>query len=525
MPKILVSDKLGEEGVSLLRNHGEVDVKTGLPPEELLSIIGNYDALVVRSETKVSSDVIEAGVKLQVIGRAGVGVDNIDLQAATHKGIAVVNAPTGNTIAAAEHTVAMMMALARNIPQANESLHKGEWTRSAFTGIELRNRVLGVIGLGKVGIEVARRAIGLDMQVTGYDPFVPEEYASSIGIQLKSLDDIYKDSDFICLHTPLTESTRGLIGEKQIAMMKPTVRILNVARGELIDEQALAEAVDKGQVAGAALDVFTKEPPVDSPLLNNPKIITTPHLGASTEEAQAQVAIEVAEQVITVLSGKSARYTLNAPLVLPEGQATLSPYISPAIYAGKIATQLTKGQLKKINIRYEGEIANHDTNILKAACLVGFLDQISQERVNLVNANLLASQRGLNITEQKATQIEQYSSLITVEVESSEGKTIVSTSHIRDETHIVRVNDYWIDLVATSGYMLFTDHHDRPGMIGSLGTITGKHDINIAFMEVGRLEPRGRATMIVGLDDPMPQEALTEINDLPDVISTSVVQI
>ncbi|GIS83551.1 MAG: hypothetical protein CM1200mP15_21830 [Dehalococcoidia bacterium] len=307
MPKILVSDKLGEEGVSLLRNHGEVDVKTGLPPEELLSIIGNYDALVVRSETKVSSDVIEAGVKLQVIGRAGVGVDNIDLQAATHKGIAVVNAPTGNTIAAAEHTVAMMMALARNIPQANESLHKGEWTRSAFTGIELRNRVLGVIGLGKVGIEVARRAIGLDMQVTGYDPFVPEEYASSIGIQLKSLDDIYKDSDFICLHTPLTESTRGLIGEKQIAMMKPTVRILNVARGELIDEQALAEAVDKGQVAGAALDVFTKEPPVDSPLLNNPKIITTPHLGASTEEAQAQVAIEVAEQVITVLSGKSAR--------------------------------------------------------------------------------------------------------------------------------------------------------------------------------------------------------------------------
>jgi D-3-phosphoglycerate dehydrogenase len=525
MAKILVSDKLGEEGVSLLRSHGEVDIKTGLSQEELISIIGNYEALVVRSETQVSKDVIKAASKLQVIGRAGVGVDNIDLEAATQKGIAVVNAPTGNTIAAAEHTVALMMSLARNIPQANESLHKGEWARSTFTGIELRNRILGIIGLGKVGIEVARRAIGLDMQVTGYDPFVPETYASSMGIELKSLDDIYRNSDFICLHTPLTESTRGLIGEKQLSMMKPTVRILNVARGELIDEEALAKAVDQGQVAGAAVDVFSKEPPVNNPLLNNPKIITTPHLGASTEEAQAQVAIEVAEQVITVLNGKSARYTLNAPLVLPEGQAILNPYILPAIYAGKIATQLTRGQLQNITVRYEGEIANHDTNILKAACLVGFLDQISQERVNLVNANLIASQRGLKITEQKATSIDQYSSLITVEVESSEGKTVVSTSYVRNETHIVRVNDYWIDIVATTGYMLFTDHHDRPGMIGALGTITGKYDINIGFMEVGRLEPRGRATMIVGLDDQIPQEALEEINNLPDVINTAVVQI
>ena len=525
MPKILVSDQLGDEGINLLKENGEVDVKTGLSPEELISIIGDYDALVVRSETKVSEQVIEAGSNLQVIGRAGVGVDNIDIEAATRKGISVVNAPTGNTIAAAEHTIAMMMALARNIPQANESLRKGEWKRSSFTGVEVRNRILGVIGLGKVGTEVSRRALGLEMNVFGYDPFIPQDYAESIGIKLTSLEEIFKNADFICLHTPLTESTRGLIGTDQIALMKPNVRILNVARGELIDEEALCKALDEERIAGAALDVFSTEPPTNSCLLKNPRIIVTPHLGASTEEAQTQVAIEVAEQVIAVLEGKSARYTLNAPLVLPEGQAVLGPYIPPAVCAGKIATQLTRGQLKRINIRYEGEIANYDTNILKAACLVGFLDQISQEKVNLVNANLIASQRSLNITEQKSTSVDQYGSIVTVEVESSSGTTVVSTAHVREQTHIVRINDYWIDLVATGGYMLFTDHQDKPGMIGALGTITGKHDINIAFMEVGRIEPRGRATMIVGLDDPMPEEAIAEINNLPNVFSASLIRL
>ncbi|MDP6495059.1 MAG: phosphoglycerate dehydrogenase, partial [Dehalococcoidia bacterium] len=340
MPKILVADPVAPEGVELLRTQGEVDVKLRLDPKDLLSIIGGYDALVVRSETKVTAEVIEAGERLQVVGRAGVGVDNIDLDAATQRGIAVVNAPTGNTIAAAEHTIAMMMALARNIPQANESLRRGEWTRSAFTGIEVRNRVLGVIGLGKVGTEVARRAMGLQMRALGYDPFVSQEQANLLGIELASLARIFQESDFICLHTPLTESTRGLIGEKEIATMKPTVRILNIARGELVDEDALFKAVEEGRVAGAALDVFSKEPPVDSPLLMNGKIIVTPHLGASTEEAQTEVAREVAEQVIAVLQGHSARYTVNAPFVLPETQAILAPYMDAATYAGKLATQL-----------------------------------------------------------------------------------------------------------------------------------------------------------------------------------------
>ncbi|MBF8267862.1 MAG: serA [Dehalococcoidia bacterium] len=525
MPKILVSDPVATEGIDLLRTQGEVDVKLRLDPKDLISIIGEYDALVVRSETKVTAEVIEAGKRLQVIGRAGVGVDNIDLDAATSKGIAVVNAPTGNTIAAAEHTIALMMALARNIPQAYDSLRRGEWTRSAFTGIEVRNRVLGIIGLGKVGTEVARRAAGLQMRVQGYDPFVSPEQAGLLGIEMVSLERIFRESDFICLHTPLTESTRGIIGEKQISMMKPTVRILNTARGELVDEDALYRAVEEGRVAGAALDVFSQEPPKGSPLLKSNKIIVTPHLGASTGEAQVEVSREVAEQVIAVLQGQSARYTVNAPFVLPETQAILAPYIDAASYTGKLAIQLAEGQLMAINLRYEGEIAGYDTNILKAACLTGVLSTFSEQRVNLVNANLLAAQRRLRITEQKGPAAEHYGSLVTVELETAEGKTVVSGTHVRGQTHIVRINSYWIDIVPTGGYLLFADHQDRPGTIGAVGNVTGKYDINIGFMEVGRLEPRGRATMILGLDDPLPDEALAEIEALPNVFQVKVAQL
>ena len=526
MPRILVSDPIDPQGIEMLRAVGDVDVKLGLDPKDLLAIIGEYDALVVRSETKATAEVIEASHKLQVIGRAGVGVDNIDLEAATQKGIAVVNAPTGNTIAAAEHTIALMMALARNIPQANESLRRGEWKRSAFMGIEVRNKVLGIIGLGKVGTEVARRAGGLQMQVHAYDPFVSPEQARLLGIELVGLDQIFRNSDFICLHTPLTEATRGLVNDEKIALMKPTARILNAARGELVDEAALFRAVDEGRIAGAALDVFSQEPlPKDNPLLKNSKIIVTPHLGASTEEAQAEVAKEVAEQVISVLQGQSARYTVNAPFVLPESQAILAPYIEAASYVGKLASQLSDGQLRSINLRYEGEIAGYDTNILKAACLMGILGPISEERVNLVNANLIASQRELRITEQKGPATEQYGSLVTVEMETSSGKTAVSGAYVRGETHIVKVDGYWIDIVATGGYMMFTDHQDQPGMIGAVGTITGKHDINIGFMEVGRLEPRGRATMILGLDDPMPELVLNEIRALSNVYQVKVVQL
>ncbi len=525
MSRLLVSDPLANEGLELLRSQGDVDVKLRMDPQELLSIIGEYDALVVRSETRVTEEVVDAGGKLQVIGRAGVGVDNIDVGAATRRGIPVVNAPTGNTIAAAEHTIAMMMALARNIPQAHESLRRGEWTRSAFTGVEVRNRVLGVIGLGKVGTEVAHRARGLQMRVLGHDPFVSPEHASMLGIELSSLDRIYSEADFICLHTPLTESTRGIIGEKALSMMKPTVRILNVARGELVDEEALLSAIEDGRVAGAALDVFSKEPPHGSPLLADGRVIVTPHLGASTQEAQAEVAREVAEQVIAVLEGRSAMFTVNAPFVPPETQRVLTPYVDAGSYAGKLAAQLVTGQLESVNLRYDGEIAAHDTNLLRAACLVGILSPISDERVNLINANLHASQRGLRITEQKSPTAEQLSSMVTVEMETTERRIAISASHVRGETHIVRINDYWIDIVPSGGYMLLASHQDRPGMIGAVGTITGKHDINIGFMEVGRLEPRGPATMIIGLDDPLPEPVLAEINALPNMVQTFVVQL
>ncbi|MDE2860135.1 MAG: phosphoglycerate dehydrogenase [Chloroflexota bacterium] len=525
MPRMLVSDPLATEGLELLRTQGDVDVKLRMDPAELLTIIGEYDALVVRSETRVTAEVIEAGSRLQVIGRAGVGVDNIDVEAATRRGIPVVNAPTGNTIAAAEHTIAMMLALARNIPQAHESLRRGEWTRSAFTGVEVRNRVLGVIGLGKVGTEVSNRARGLQMRVLGYDPFVSPEHASMLGIELASLERIFEESDFICLHTPLTESTRGIIGENALSMMKPNVRILNVARGELVDEDALLKAVEEGRVAGAALDVFSKEPPHGSPLLDERRIIVTPHLGASTEEAQAEVAREVAEQVIAVLQGRSAMHTVNAPFVPPETQRVLTPFVDAGSYAGKLAAQLVTGQLQSVNLRYDGEIATHDTNLLRAACLVGILSPISDERVNLINANLHASQRGLRITEQKSPSAEEHGSLITVEMETTERKIAISAAQVRGETHIVRINDYWIDIVPTGGYMLIAHHQDRPGMIGAVGTITGKHDINIGFMEVGRLEPRGHATMIIGLDDPLPDSVLAEINSLPNMVQTVVVQL
>ena len=525
MPRLLVSDPLATEGLELLRTQGDVDVKLRMPPEDLLSVIGEYDALVVRSETRVTADVIDAGTRLQVVGRAGVGVDNIDVEAATRRGIPVVNAPTGNTIAAAEHTIAMMLALARNIPQAHESLRRGEWTRSAFTGVEVRNRVLGVVGLGKVGTEVAHRARGLQMRVLGYDPFVSQEHASMLGIELSSLERLFEEADFICLHTPLTEATRGIIGENALSMMKPNVRILNVARGELVDEDALLKAVEEGRVAGAALDVFSSEPPHGSPLLDERRIIVTPHLGASTEEAQAEVAREVAEQVIAVLQGRSAMYTVNAPFVPPETQRVLTPFVDAGSYAGKLAAQLVTGQLQSVNLRYDGEIATHDTNLLRAACLVGILSPISDERVNLINANLHASQRGLRITEQKSPSAEEHGSLVTVEMETTERKIAISAAQVRGETHIVRINDHWIDIVPTGGYMLIASHQDRPGMIGAVGTITGKHDINIGFMEVGRLEPRGHATMIIGLDDPLPDAVLAEINALPNMVQTVVVQL
>lgn len=525
MPRILIADPIAAEGVELLRSQADVEVKRGLKPQELIEVLAGYDALIVRSETKVTAEVIQAGKRLQVIARAGIGVDNIDLEAATNAGIAVVNAPTGNTVAAAEHTLALMLALARNIPQAHQSLKEGRWTRSAFMGIEVRNKALGIVGLGRVGSEVARRAQSFGMRLLAYDPFVAPDYARLLAVELLPLETLLGESDFLTLHTPLTENTRHLIGARELALMKPSARVINVARGELIDEAALLEALDTGKLAGAALDVFAQEPPGDTPLLKQPRVVLTPHLGASTEEAQREVAVETAEQVLAVLRGQPARSTVNAPFLPPEVHAVLAPYIPVAFLVGQLLTSLAEGQFLGINISYDGEIAQHDPAILKAATLAGLLASVSREPVNLINAPSQAHKRGLKITEQKSAAAQEYASLVTATLNTANGGITLAGTAMRNEAHIVKINDYWLDIAPSVPYLLFIDNQDRPGSIGAVGTVAGHHNINISFMEVGRLSPRGRAMMVLGLDDPVPTQVLEEIRSMPNINSVRLVKL
>ena len=525
MARVLIADAIAAEGVDVLRSQAEVDVRTGLAPAELVGLIGEYDALVVRSETKVSAEVVEAGKRLRVIARAGIGVDNIDVDAATSAGIAVVNSPTGNIVAAAEHTMALMLALSRNIPRAHQSMKDGQWRRSAFVGIEVRNKTLGIIGLGRVGSEVALRARSFGMRLVAYDPFVAPDYAHRLGTELRSLQDLLAESDFVTLHTPLTDSNRNMIGAAELSRMKPGSRLINVARGELVDEQALLEALESDGLAGVALDVFATEPPHQSPLLEHPKVVVTPHLGASTEEAQREVAMEAAEQVISVLNGDPARNTVNSPFVPPEAQAVLAPYMAVASLLGRLLTHLAQGQFVGVTIRYEGEITQHQTATLKAALLAGLLGPVTTGQVNLINASRLAQERGLNVTEQQNLVAREYSSLISATVDTTEGNITLSGTSMRNEAHLVRVNDYWLDIAPSTPYLLFIDNQDQPGSIGAVGTVAGRHNINISFMEVGRLNLRGRAMMILGLDDPVPPSVLEEIKALPQIYNAQLVSL
>ena len=523
MPKVLITDNVDAEGIDLLQKNVPTDIKRGLSPDELIAVIGDYDALVVRSETKVTERVIEAGRNLKVVARAGIGVDNIDLDAATRAGIAVVNAPIGNTVAAAEHTMALMLALARNVPQAYASMKEGQWQRSAFMGIEVRNKTLGIIGLGRVGSEVARRAASFGMRLIAFDPFVAPDFAARLGVATMPLEAVLAQADFITLHTPLTAGTTRLISGPQLEMMKPGARLINVARGELIDEDALLAALENDRLAGVALDVFTNEPPGDLPLLRHPKVMATPHLGASTQEAQREVAIEAAEQVIAVLNGQPARNTVNAPFVSPETHAILAPYVPVASMVGRLLTSMAQGQFVGVTLRYQGEIATHNTATLKAAALVGLLTPVSGEAVNMINAPVLAQQRGLQITEQTSADSPEYASLISATLHNTgDDITIVGTS-LRDEPHLVRVNDYWMDVAPSTPYLLFVDNQDQPGSIGAVGTVAGRRNINISFMEVGRIALRGQAMMVLGVDDPISPEALAEIKALPQIDNARVV--
>jgi D-3-phosphoglycerate dehydrogenase len=520
--KILVADPIAQDGIDILSREAEVDVRTGLTPAQLIETIPAYDALVVRSETKVTADVFAAAKRLQAVGRAGVGVDNIDLEAATARGVVVVNAPLGNTISAAEHAIALMLALSRHIPDANASLKGGEWDRSRFKGYEVRGKTLGIVGLGNVGSEVAKRGKGLDMNVVACDPYISPERAALLGVELAdSIDDLIERSDFVSLHTVANEQ---IIGERELQHARKSLRIINTARGNHVDYDALVKAIDDGRISGAALDVFPQEPPdMSAAVLHNDRIIVTPHLGALTAEAQERVAIDVAEQILAILRGEPAQYAVNAPMIAAETMTVIAPYIPVAEKAASLAAQLASGQMgATLEVEYLGEIANHDTTALKAAVIKGLLGPVIEENVTIVNANLIAESRGMRIVERKGPAEEIYANLIRVHIHTSTGDSDVTATIAHDGPHIVAINDFWVDIPPGDGWLLLCENQDRPGMIGAVGTFLGEHDINISFMRVGRTAVRGKALMAVGLDDPISPDLVDAMAHIPNIISARV---
>ncbi|MHB1001211.1 MAG: phosphoglycerate dehydrogenase [Armatimonadota bacterium] len=525
MPRVLVSDPIAKEGIEILENHFDVDVKIGMSKEELIDVIGDYDALAVRSETKVTAEVLEAAKNLKIIGRAGVGVDNIDVPVATQKGILVVNSPAGNTMAAAELTMALMLSLSRNIPQGHNSLRAGEWKRSKFVGNELYGKTLGVFGLGKIGSAVAKRSQSFEMNVIGYDPFVSEDYARKMGIELVSFEDMLKRCDYFTLHIPATKETKGSIGADQIAMMKTGVRIINVARGGIIDEAALAQAVQDGKVAGIAFDVYEKEPPpADNPLLQLDKAITTPHLGASTEEAQINVSVDVAEQIVEVLNGKPARSAVNMPALSAEVLAAVAPYMVLGERIGAMATQLADGPISAIEISYCGELSTLETGPVGRSVLRGLLQPVMMEAVNLVNAPVIAESRGVRITESKSAAPEDYTTLLAVKVKTDKGdKMIEGTLFGKKDIRIIRLNGYQIDVVP-EGALLVASHIDKPGIIGKVGTLLGNEGINIAGMHVGREYIGSVAVMVLNVDDAISEPVLKKVMEIDGIETARLVQ-
>ena len=527
MAKVLVSDPVAQEGVGILRRAGlEVDVRTGLTKDELIAIIGDYDALAVRSETKVTADVLEAAGRLKIIGRAGVGVDNIDVERATQRGILVVNSPEGNTIAAAELTVTLLLSLSRNVPQASASLRNGEWKRSKYVGVEVYGKTAGVIGLGKIGREVARRLLGLEMTVLAYDPFLSPEQAEALGVRLVDLDTIYRQSDYITVHVPKTKDTAGMIGAEQIAAMKDGVRLINVARGGIIQEAALREGIESGKIAGAAIDVWEQEPtPPDNPLLKIPQVVGTPHLGASTEEAQVGVAVDIAEQIVDVLEGRPARAAVNMPSLAPDVLAHIEPYLRLAEKIGSLHTQLASGSITSVEALYAGDWEPKEQLHITRALMKGLLQPILTESVNYVNAPTLAESRGIRVIESRSGRGDEYARLLTVVAQSGSGRrTICGTVFGRSDARIVHIDGYNVDF-KPEGWMIVTQHTDRPGIIGRVGTLLGARGVNIAGMYVGREQKTGRAVMALSLDDAVPADIMAEIMAMEGMDSARLVEL
>lgn len=521
MYKVLVSDPISDHGLQQLTEAKDVvvDKQTGLSEDEIVAIVGQYDALLVRSQTKVTKRIMEAGTNLKVIGRAGVGVDNIDLDAATTCGIVVINAPDGNTITTCEHTFAMMMALARHIPQAYRKTVEGVWDRKSFVGVELRGKTLGVLGLGRIGTEVAKRAIAFGMTIMGFDPFMSEERAEKLGIKLASVDEIVRSADFMTVHTPLTPETRHMISKPQFDVMKRGMRIVNCARGGIIDELALVEAIDEGIVAGAAFDVFEEEPPrADHPFLKHPKIIVTPHLGASTIEAQENVAIDVSEQVLNILRDEPFRNAVNMPPVPAEVLNKIQPYFNLCEKLGLSLAQITEGAVQEIKINYSGDLADFDMNPLTRYVLKGVLSHhLGKEQVNIVNATHLAKQRGVAVVIEKSTAAPTFTNLVTITLKTKDEERWLSGTLLAGYgERIVRFGPYPVD-IAPTGHILLISHNDKPGIIGKVGTLLGNNDVNIATMQVGRTDIGGSAVMLLTVDKPTPKDVLLELGKLPEL--------
>lgn len=523
--RILVSDDVSEKGVAILREHFDVDIKTNMPPEELLGCIGEYDGLVTRSQTQVTEEVIAAATNLKVIGRAGVGVDNINIPAATARGIVVCNAPEGNTIAAVEHTIGMMLAVTRHIPQAHQSIQEGKWDRKSFTGIQLQGRTLGVIGVGRVGSRVAKRMQAFEMNVIGYDPYITEERARQIGIELVDFDTLLAKSDYITIHTPLTKETRDMIDADAIAKMKDGVRLVNCARGECFDNQAIAEAIKTGKVAGAAIDVYPNEPLTleNNPFLGMFNVVQTSHLGASTIEAQEGVAVDVAYGVIDALNGKPVMNAVNMAPIPKSVAAVIQPYFGLAERMGTIGIYLASGPVKEVEIEYSGELSNTETEHLSTAFLKGMLNPILQDSVNYVNAPGLAKKRNIDVKESKTQKVGYYTTAITARIKTSNGEHIIAgTLFDGKQPKIVQIDQYRVDFTP-EGYLLLVPHVDQPNMIGQIATILGKAQININGMQVGNTTESGTNIMAVAVNDDIPNDILLQISGIEGILDVKLI--
>ncbi len=520
--KVLVSDNISPKGVEILKKAGlQVDVKTGMKPEELKACIGGYQGLIIRSATKVTAEIIDAATDLKVIGRAGSGLDNVDRIAASKKGIVVMNTPGGNTITTAEHAVAMLFSAARLIPQATASMKAGKWEKKKFMGVELLNKKLGIIGLGNIGTQVAKRALGLEMYVIAYDPFLSEDKAKALGIKKVSLDELFVQSDFITIHSPLTPETKGLINAVTIAKMKDGVRIINCARGGIVNEQDLYGAIKSGKVAAAALDVLEKEPPENNPLLTLDNVVCTPHLGASTEEAQENVALAVAEQIADYLLQGVIRNAVNFPSIPSDQIPRLQPYISLAEKLGEFASNIVEGGATEITVEYRGEASEINAAPVTIAAIKGYLTPILLETVNFVNAPFIAKERGVEVKETKSGDAGDYYSMIALRIRTKDKETyLAGTLFSRRDPRIVLIDGFKVEIVP-EGELLLIYNNDKPGVIGNLGTLLGNNHINIARMHFGRESAGGMAISVISIDATATPEIIEQIRKLPNILSVT----